>query len=69
VSVSIDFIVSFSRVADMDTIMVIVETLTKYIMFVITLIIYTTKVAAGLFYQIIVKYFEVPSDIVSDRNV
>jgi len=53
----------------MDTIMVIVETLTKYIMFVITLIVYTTKVAAGLFYQIIVKYFEVPSDIVSDRNV
>jgi hypothetical protein len=69
VSVSMDFIVSFSRVADMDTIMVIVETLTKYIMFVITLIVYTTKVAAGLFYQIIVKYFEVPSDIVSDRNV
>jgi len=69
VSVLIDFIVSFSRVADMDTIMVIEETITKYIMFVITLIVYTTKVAAGLFYQIIVKYFEVPSDIVSDRNV
>ena len=68
-SVLIDFIVSFSRVADMDTIMVIEETITKYIMFVITLIVYTTKVAAGLFYQIIVKYFEVPSDIVSDRNV
>jgi hypothetical protein len=69
VSVSIDFIVSFLKVDDMDTIMIIVETLTKYIMFVITLIVYTTKVAAGLFYQIIVKYFEVPADIVSDRNV
>lgn len=60
---------SFSKVDDMDTIMVIGETLTKYIMFVITLIVYTIKVAAGLFYQIIVKYFEVPSDIVSDCNV
>jgi len=69
VSVSMDFIVGFPKVDGMNTIMVVVDRFTKYVVFVAAPTVCTTEVAAKLFYHNVVKYFGVPSDIVSDRDV
>lgn len=58
-SISIDFIVKFLKVDGMNTVIVIVDRFTKYTVFVVTPIVCTTKVAAKLFYQNMVKYFGV----------
>jgi hypothetical protein len=69
VSVSMDFVVGFLKVDGMDVVMVIVDRFSKYVVFVATPSVCTTEVAAGLFYKYVVKYFGVPSDVVSDRDV
>jgi hypothetical protein len=69
VSVSMDFIVGFPKVDGMNTIMVVVDRFTKYAVFVAAPTVCTAEVAAELFYRNVVKYFGVPSDIVSDRDV
>ena len=69
VSVSMDFIVGFLKVDGMNTIMVVVDRFTKYAMFVAAPTVCTAEVAAELFYRNMVKYFGVPSNIVSDRDV
>jgi len=67
--VSMDFIVGFPKVDGMNTIMVVVNRFTKYAVFVVAPMVCTAEVAAELFYRNMVKYFGVPSDIVSDRDV
>jgi len=69
VSFFMDFIIGFSKVDGMNTIMVVVERFTKYAMFVAASTVYTTEVAAELFYRNVVKYFGVPSDIVRYHDV
>jgi len=69
VSVSMDFIVGFPKVDVMNTIMVVVDRFTKYAVFIAAPTVCTTEVATELFYCNVVKYFGVPLDIVSDRNV
>jgi hypothetical protein len=69
VSVSMDFIVGFPKVDDMNTIMVVVDIFTKYAMFVAAPTVCTAEVATKLFYRNVVKYFGVLSNIVNDRDV
>ena len=69
VSVSMDFIVGFPKVDGMNTIMVVVDRFTKYAVFVAAPTVCTAEVAAELFYRNVVKYFGVPSNIISDRDV
>jgi len=61
--------VGFPKVDGMDTVMVIVDKFSKYAVFMATPSVCTTEVAVGLFYKHVVKYFGVPSDVISDRNV
>jgi len=69
VSVSMDFIVGFPKVDGMNTIMVVVDRFTKYTVFMAAPMVCTAEVATELFYRNVVKYFGVPSNIVSDRDV
>jgi len=50
-------------------VMVIIERFSKYAVFVAALIVCITEVAAGLFYQNVVKYLGVPFNIISDHDV
>lgn len=59
----------FPKVDGMDTVMVVVDRFTKYVVFAVTLSVCMAEVAAGLFYCNVMKYFWIPSDIVSDHNV
>jgi len=65
----IDFIIGFSKVDDMNTIMVVIDRFTKYSMFVADPMVCAAEVAAKLFYRNVVKYFGVSFDIISDRDV
>jgi hypothetical protein len=67
--VSMDFIVGFLKVDGMDTVIVIVDRFSKYVVFVATPSICTIEVAVGLFYKHVVKYFMVLLDVVSDCDV
>ena len=69
VSVSMDFIVGFPKLDGMNTIMAVVDRFTKYTVFVAAPTMCTVEVATELLYRNVVKYFGIPSDIVSDRNV
>lgn len=69
VSVSVDFIVKFLKVNSMDTVMVIINIFIKVHSVVATLMICITKVTIGLFYRSVVKYFGLPSDIMSDHDM
>lgn len=59
----------FLKVDGMDTVIVIVDRFSKYVVYVATPSVCTVEVAVGLFYKHVVKYFGVPSDVISDRNV
>jgi len=59
----------FLKVDGMDAVMVIVNRFSKYVVFVATPSVCTAEVAVGLFYKYMVKYFGVPSDVASDRDV
>lgn len=59
----------FLKVDGINTVMVIVDKSTKYVMFVAAPTVCTTKVVAGLFYQNMVKCFGVSYDIVSDCDM
>ena len=69
VSVSMDFIIGFPKVDGMNTIMVVVDRFTKYAVFVAAPTMCTAEVVVELFYRNVVKYFGVPFDIISDRDV
>jgi hypothetical protein len=64
-----DFIIGFPKVDGMNTIMVVVDRFTKYAVFVAAPTMCTAEVVVELFYRNVVKYFGVPFDIISDRDV
>jgi hypothetical protein len=64
-----DFIIGFLKVDNINTIMVVVDRFTKYAVFVAAPTVCTTEVVVELFYRNMVKYFGVPFDNISDRNV
>jgi hypothetical protein len=68
VSVSMDFIVGFPKVDDMNAVMVVMDRFSKYVVFIAAPSVCTAEVAARMFYRNVVKYFGVPTDIVSDRD-
>ncbi|GLT72473.1 hypothetical protein SLA2020_444050 [Shorea laevis] len=57
-----DFLGGFPKVEGMDTVMVIVDRLSKYIVFI------AVDMAAKLFFTHAVKIFELLEDIISDRD-
>lgn len=59
----------FLKVDGMDTVMVIVDRFLKYDVFVVAPSVYTVEVVAGLFFKHMVRYFGVPSDVVSSSDV
>ena len=67
-SVSMDFISGFPKVDGKASIMVIVDRFSKYSVFIAAPELCSSEVAAGMFYKNVVKYFGVPTDIVSDRD-
>jgi hypothetical protein len=69
VSISMDFIVVFLKVDVMNNVMVVIDKFIKYVIFIVALIVCITKFIVGLFYCNVVKYFGLPSDIMSDCNV
>lgn len=64
-----DFIVVFLKVDVMNNVMVVIDKFIKYVIFIVALIVCITKFIVGLFYCNVVKYFGLPSDIMSDCNV
>lgn len=59
----------FSKVDGINIIMVVVDKFTKYMVFVAAPMVCIAEVTIELFYRNVVKYFEVPFDIVSDCDV
>ena len=68
-SVLMDFITGFLKVDGKDMIMVVVDQLSKYAVFVATQKACKTETIAELFLKHVVKYFGLPEDIVSDRDM
>ena len=66
--VSMDFITGMPKVKGMGSIFVVVDRFLKYEMFTAAPSTCTAEVASDLFYRIVVKYFRLPEDIVSDRD-
>ena len=64
-----DFIVGFPKVNGVQFVLVIVDRFSKYAVFFAAPNACPTDVATELFHKHFVKYFGVPKDIVSDRDV
>ena len=67
-SVSMDFILGFPQVDGKGSIFVVVDRFSKYAVFIPAPKVCTADVAAGLFFQHVVKHFGLPEDIISDRD-
>lgn len=63
-----DFIFSFTKVNDMSLVMVVIDRLTKYTVFVPTPTTRLAGKATTLFLHHVVKHFGVPQNIVSYRD-
>jgi len=69
-SISMNFIVRFLKIDGMNTIMVIIDRFTKYVVFVdASWQCVQLRLLVGCSYQNMVKYSGVPSYIVSDHNM
>ena len=66
--ISLDFISGLPKVRGVDTILVVVDRLTKYGHFLLVKHPYTAKTIAELFAKEIVRLHGIPSSIVSDRD-
>jgi hypothetical protein len=66
--VSMDFLGGFPKVEGMDAVMVIVDRLFKYAMFIVVPSSCPADMAAKLFFTHVVKIFGLPEDIISDRD-
>ena len=66
--VSMDFIIGMPKVKGMGLVFVVVDRFLKYAVFMAIPSTWTVEVAADLFYKIVVKYFGLPKDIVSDKD-
>jgi len=69
VIVSMDFITQLIMVQGYIKILVVVDLLSKYLVFVASNIPYNVEEVVNLFFKHIVKYFGLPLNIVSDRDV
>ena len=67
-SVSMDFISGFPKVDGKESITVVVDRFSKYSIFIVARELCSSKVDIDLFYKYMVKYFGLPTDIVSDRD-
>ena len=67
-SVSMDFISSLPRVGDFGSILVVVDRLSKYGIFIPAPLHCSAEEAARLFLKHVVKYWGIPQNIVSDRD-
>jgi hypothetical protein len=67
-SVSMDFIGGFPKVEGMGAVMVVVDRLSKYAVFIAVPSNCPAEMAARLFFTHVVKIFGLPEDIVSDRD-
>ena len=68
-SVSLDFITKLPKVGDISGILVVVDRFSKYATFIPTTKHLTAEDTANLFFKHVVKYWGVPRNIVSDRDV
>ena len=66
--ISLDFISGLPKVGGVDTILVVVDRLTKYAHFLLIKHPYTAKTVADLFVKEVVRLHGVPTSIVSDRD-
>ena len=66
--ISLDFISGLPRVRGIDTVLVVVDRLTKYAHFLLVRHPYTAKTVAEIFIKEIVRLHGIPSSIVSDRD-
>ena len=67
-SISMDFITPLPKVGEYETILVIIDRFSKYVTFIPTTKLCSTKLMAQLFFKYIVKLWGVPTSIVSDRD-
>ncbi|KAL0408426.1 UNVERIFIED_CONTAM: hypothetical protein Sradi_1777000 [Sesamum radiatum] len=67
-SVSMDYIFGLSKVDDLDSIIVVVDQLSKYATFIAAPKHVTAEGTAHLFFKHIVKCWSLPKDIVTDRD-
>lgn len=67
-SISMDFISGIPKFNDISVVMVVVNRLTKYAIFILTSVTCLAEKAAALFLHHVVKHIGVPQDIVSDRD-
>lgn len=67
-SVSMDFILGLPQVEGKGSIFVVVDRFSKYAVFIPAPKVCTAEIAAGLFFQHVVKHFGLPEDIISDRD-
>ncbi|KAK3023895.1 hypothetical protein RJ639_044517 [Escallonia herrerae] len=67
-SVSLDFITGRPKVEDLGTILVFVDRFNKYVSFIATSKYCSAEDTTQLFFKYVVKYWDMPQDIVSDRD-
>ncbi|CAL8167714.1 unnamed protein product [Prunus armeniaca] len=67
-SFSMDFIVSLPKSEGCGSILVVVDRFIKYATFIPTLADFNVEEAARLFLKHVVKYWEIPKSIISDRD-
>lgn len=67
-SISMYFIFVFLKVNDMSSMMVVVDQVTKYVIFILTPATCLAEKAATFFLRHVVKHFSVPQHIVSDHD-
>ncbi|KAL0310177.1 UNVERIFIED_CONTAM: Transposon Ty3-I Gag-Pol polyprotein [Sesamum calycinum] len=68
-SISMDFILGFPKVNGMASVLVVVDRFSKYGIFIVAPHACPAETTVELFFKNIAKYFGVPQDIVSDRDV
>lgn len=61
-----DFVSGFPKINNMISVMVVIDRLTKYAIFIPTPATFPAEQVVALFLHHVVKYFGVPHDIVSD---
>ncbi|XP_075095122.1 uncharacterized protein LOC142173432 [Nicotiana tabacum] len=63
-----DIISGFPKVNGLSSIMVVVDRFSKYVIFIAAPTECPSKVVVELFFKIMVKYFGMPKDVISDRD-
>ena len=66
--VSMDFINGFPKVEGFESVLIVVDRLSKYVVFIPAPSECPAKEATRIFFSNVVKHFRMPADIVSDRD-